>query len=137
MSNYVNRAWVETRIPRATLVEALDDDGDGGEDAGVFDLLAESVSNDVDNAIGSDATVAVALRTSAANVFLCELLYKRRGIADSANPWANEATRLRKRFENIGKGEERVEPLPAPAGGTTRIITEPAKSFPSGGRLIA
>lgn len=136
MSNYVNRSWVETKVPSQHLLEALDDDGDGVEDDGLFDKLAESVSGDVDSIIGADATVGAALRTSAANIFFCATIYKRRGVGDAANPWAGDATKMTKKLEAIATGEQRIEPTPAPSHGTTRVVTEQAKSYPKSGRLI-
>ena len=123
-------------IPPQFLIEALDDDSDGNEDAGVFDGLAESVSGDVDSMIGEDATVGVALRTMAADIFLLSTLYRRRGIADAANPWAKQEADMKKKLDAIAKGEERIEPVPAPSGGTTRLIAERAKTYPQSGRLI-
>lgn len=136
MSNYVNRAWIAQRVPPQTLLEALDDNADGQEDDGLFDGLAESVSNDIDEKLGPDATVATALRTSAANILFCSLVYKRRGIADASNPWAKRETETLKELNDIATGARRAEPTPAPAGATTTLISERAKSFPQSGKLI-
>jgi hypothetical protein len=136
MSNYVNRDWIEARIPPQTLLEALDDNADGTEDDGLFTALAVSVSGDVDSLLGTNGDIATALRTSAANVFFCSLIYKRRGIGDAANPWANEAKSLTKKLEAVASGAQRAEPAPSVAAKTISIVSEPAKTHSMGGRLI-
>ena len=48
MSAYVARAQIEALVPPAFLLEALDDDNDGNEDAGVFDAIVEGAQQEVD-----------------------------------------------------------------------------------------
>lgn len=142
MSSYHTRASVAGSIPPAFLLEALDDDRDGVEDAGLYDAIAENASNEVDAYLASRVAVPMAtpvpLAVQASRVFCLETLYQRRGYSedtDPPNPWSAQAKALRKRLERIASGEEPLER--DTSGSPIEAIYEPSRTTSSGGRMGA
>jgi phage gp36-like protein len=110
-------------------VQALDDDGDGREDA--FEAVSLAASGEVDAYLASryavpfETTPLVVKR--AAIVLACSLCYSRRGVSDEANPWAKQAEAMRKMLTRIGNGEIALQvaaPAVAPAVPAMSIIVE-------------
>jgi phage gp36-like protein len=91
---YFTRTEIESELPAADLVAMLDDDRDGGEDTGLYTALADRAEGrvnailarryDVPFAVGSVPLVV----TEAAICSLCAALYRRRGVKDEENPFA-------------------------------------------------
>jgi len=112
---YVVRADIEAEFDDAHLLQALDDDGDGAEDSGLFDALASSVDAMVSShadmiaALGLPTLPATFLRYCA-RVFMCALLIRRRGSVDEMNPFATPEKEIRSRLERIESGEIDVKP---------------------------
>ena len=82
---YVDRALVEARIPAPVLTDALDDDGDGIEDTGVFDNIVAAASQEVDGYLAGlynvpFTGVAPAKVRAAAFAFTCEAIFQRRNV---------------------------------------------------------
>ena len=80
---YVTRQQIEDKIPPPALLDALDDDGDGQEDAGRFDSIVATASQEVEGYLAGLYTVpfadpAPAKVRAAAFAFTCELIYNRR-----------------------------------------------------------
>ena len=103
---YVTRAQIVTQIPAPLLADALDDNRDGTEDAGLFDNLVAQCSTDVDAFLAGVyntpfTTFIPAQVNSAAFAFVCEAIYSRRPV-DGKNPWAASAQKWRDRLEKIG-----------------------------------
>lgn len=111
---YVTRAQVEAKIPAQLLLEALEDDGDGLEDAGLFDELVDLASQEADGLVSTIYPVPfadpapAAIRT-AAFVFTCEAVYQRRGIDADSNPWTKQANWWRNRLGKVGEGEMPID----------------------------
>jgi hypothetical protein len=110
---YVTRAEVEAKIAPSVLRDALDDDGDGFEDAGLFDQVVASASLEVDGYLGGLFTVpftdpAPAKVRTAALMFVLEDVFGRRSLRGeerSANPWKSQATFWREHLQKVGNRE--------------------------------
>lgn len=140
MSAYHTRASVAGSIPPAFLLEALDDDRDGEEDAGLYDVIAENASNEVDAflaaRISTPMATPVPLAVQASRVFCLETLYARRGYTektDPPNPWAAQAKELRTRLGRIASGEEPLEVDKSAA--PIEAIYEPSRTTSASGRM--
>lgn len=82
---YVTREQVAARIPPPVLNDALDDNGDGTEDDGLFDQVVAAASQEVDGYLAGLFTVpftdpAPAKVKAAAFAFTCEAIYQRRNV---------------------------------------------------------
>jgi phage gp36-like protein len=112
---YVVRADIEAEFDDSHLLSALDDDGDGTEDSGLFDALAASVDAlvashaDLASQLGLPSLPATFLRYCA-RIFMCALLLRRRGVVDEMNPFATPEKEIRARLERIESGEIDVKP---------------------------
>lgn len=139
---YHTKESVAGSIPPAFLLEALDDDGDGIEDSGLYEVIAENASNEVDAYLGSRVAVPMAtpapLAVQASRVFCLETIYQRRGYSeksDPPNPWFAQAKALRTRLGRIASGEEPLE-----ADRSTppiEAIYEPARTTSAAGKMGA
>src|SRR4051812_25432138 len=94
--NYVEQTDLVGLLPAATIVQALDDDGDGAADVGIFASVADTVSRDIDGRLGQRYATPFpypypAVVTNAARVLAMEALYTRRGKTGDANPFAKQA----------------------------------------------
>jgi len=109
MSTYVTRADIEAELDSYHLAAALDDDKDGAEDAGLFTALAGSVDAQVSahadmiSQLGYPTPPATLLRYCA-RVFMCALLFRRRGTGDGENPYAQPEKDLRDKLGQIESG---------------------------------
>lgn len=79
----ITRTQVAAEIPARLMLEALDDDNDGAEDTGV---LAQIIANAV--LVGGDSDAAVL-------VLACDAVYRRAGVENAKNPFAERAAALR------------------------------------------
>lgn len=138
---YHTRASINADVPVEFMLEALDDDRDGEEDAGLYDQLALNASEAVDAYIGSRhptpwAGDPPALLSRASRVFCLESLYTRRGYSketEPKNPWASLADALRARLGRIADG---TEPLVVDQSGPTiDVVTEPSRTTSASGRM--
>lgn len=116
---YVVKIDVTAKIPPQYLTEALDDDGDGAEDAGLFDQIVTTASNDVDGYLAGLFTTpfsdpAPAQVRAAALIFVCEAIYARRVNAGESNPFKAQGNFWRERLQQIG---DRKLPLDSGAEG--------------------
>lgn len=139
---YHTRESVAGTIPPAFLLEALDDDRDGVEDSGLYEVIAENASNEVDGFLGARVDVPMAepvpIAVQASRIFCMEALYIRRGYSeetDPPNPWAAQAKAMRARLGRIASGDEplKVDKSAAPIS----AIYEPARTTSSGGKMGA
>lgn len=117
---YFTRAELEGLVPPQFILQALDDDGDGVEDAGAFDTLCAGACNDVDAICSTLFTTPFAapvpvLISQAALTFAAKQLYQRRGIESQKNPYASKATQATEKLTRIVQKEEAV-PTDFPLG---------------------
>jgi phage gp36-like protein len=137
---YVEQTEIEALIPADFLKQALDDDGDGEVDAGVWDKIVVAVQDEIDAALSPTYDVPFADPPApvkaAAKVLALWSLYQRRGFSGAANPWETQATRQRDKLDSIGKGDIALtdDNTGFTEGGV--VITEPAKTFDSSGRMM-
>ena len=139
---YHTRASVVAELPPQFLLEALDDDGDGIEDDGLYEAVAAAASEAVDAYLAARVPVPLgspsALASQASRVFALESLYARRGYSkdsDPPNPWYPRAQELRRRLERIASGEEPYEV--DRSGPSVDTITEPSRTTSRAGRMGA
>jgi phage gp36-like protein len=140
MSNYVETTDLLGIIPTTHLNEALDDDGDGQPDTGVFDSVADTVSRDIDARLGQRYTTPFsypypAVVTYAARMLALEALYARRGQKDDKNPYGKQADAQRAKLDAIGAGTQPLQPGQSRAEPSATAITVPSKTVPAAGTL--
>jgi len=110
---YVTRDQVNAKLPAPLLLDALDDDGDGQEDDGVFNAIVATASQEVDGYLAGLFTVpfpdpAPAQVSAAALMFTLDAIYGRRaqgGEDHSANPYRSQVKFWRERLQKIGNRE--------------------------------
>jgi phage gp36-like protein len=133
--SYFTRAALETIIPPAFLVEALDDDGDGVEDSGLYDSLAAEAEAAVDEFISRRYSVPIspvpAMVANAAKIFAAEMLHQRRGQYGEKNPFSARANAHRTTLEMIATGDITFGPTTAPAKSPISIVTEASGTVPA------
>lgn len=134
--SYFTRAALEQLIPPAFVVEALDDDSDGVEDAGLWDEVVAGAENEVDSYLERRYALPLAtvpaMVTEAAKIFACEILHQRRGQHGDKNPFTKRAAAHRETLEKIATGDITFGPKQAPAKSPVSIISEPAGTVPRG-----
>lgn len=139
--SYTTRAAITAKLPESFLVEALDDDNDGVEDAGLLDQIITDATVEIDGYLEGRYTLPITpapalLRTACLTIVLADL-YARRGVADEANPWKKPATALRTRLERIAKGEIPLVARVEKADAAVTVVTEPARTHSASGGLLA
>lgn len=138
---YILKAEIEADIPPQFLLEALDDDNDGNEDAGLWDKIEASAAEAVDGVLGQRYAVPFtaplpAVVKNAARVFILEKLYARRGTKTEDNPWTSQANKLRAKLDLIADGEEPLTPGANKANQSVTVMKEAAKTT-SGSESLA
>lgn len=107
---YTTQAKIEALIPPAFLVDALDDDRDGVADAGVLDAVIAAGDTRIDGYLGqryeTPLSPVPALVADASLTFALAALYRRRSVADEANPWAEREKTMEAKLGRIGAGDE-------------------------------
>lgn len=141
MPNYITRSRLAAVIPPQFMLEALDDDGDGVEDAGLFDEVLAAAQTDVDGILGKRfatpfANPIPAIVADATTKIFAELLYIRRGYGseEKPNPWGPKAKTAREKLEKIAKGEEPLTPDLKRQKPSASAITERAKTSSATGQ---
>ena len=140
--SYVKQIDLKGKISDDLMLQALDDNNDGVADDGVWDSIASDVDKAINGPLEGRYTVPLALPypavvSEAAVIFACEAVYMRRGLAGKdQNPWVSRADSLRKRLEAIGNGDQPLTVNVAPAKSGGALISEPARTYDKGGRLM-
>lgn len=119
-------------LPEKRLVEALDDDGDGLVDEAAWQSVMASSEERVRVTLGAELpAVHHSLGVYARKIFALSLLYTRRGITGSDNPFETIASEVEERLRSIAAGDESTD------AATTEpvIIGEPAKIAGTAGLL--
>jgi phage gp36-like protein len=135
---YSTRADLEAIIPPQFIVQALDDNGDGTEDDGLFAIIAASADAQIDGYLSGRYATPFSpvppLVRECAKVFIAESLYQRRGYNSEANPYTARANQLRKQLESIGNGNGSLGGV-SESGSSPRppisIVTEPSRTTPT------
>ena len=127
-------------IPPDFLLQALDDNGDGVEDVGLFATIEQLAEDAINAYIGLRYSLPLAppypdVVVNAARVFTAELLYKRRGVTDDKNPWSAQAAQTRTLLKSISMGQSPLAPELNREDPSGSIVTEPLQSVSRRGRL--
>jgi hypothetical protein len=139
---YVQLSDLAGSIPADFLTQALDDDGDGVADTGVFDGIASDVGNTIDGYVGLRYSLPLVpdftlypntygyppVVTSAARVLSLDQLYKRRGTTDDKNPWSAQAGQIRTLLKAISLGQSPLAPELNRKDPSASIVTQPMRT---------
>ncbi len=111
---YVTQSEIEAEIPAPHLVDALDDDKDGAADTGLLAQVITLASQEVDALLSPRYTVpftdpAPAAVKTAALVFTCEMIYRRRETPDNLNPFTARAKSWRDQLMKIADGDGTID----------------------------
>ncbi len=138
---YTTRELISTKLPDQFLVEALDDDGDGEEEAGLLDDIISVADTEIDGYLQGRYRLPLspvpALLATCSLVLVLETLYFRRGFDAEKNPWRNRASELRARLRRIAAGEEALVVGSEKATPSAIVVAEPARTHSRAGRLMA
>lgn len=139
MPAYIIMATLVAEVPPQFVTQALDDNGDGVADAGLFDQVVANAQAEVDGILGQRYTVPFqnpvpALVVDATTKLVAERLYSRRGLDGDKNPWAKKASEIRAILKAIAKGEMPLTPSATREKPSASAITEPARTSSSRGR---
>ncbi|HMO52313.1 MAG TPA: DUF1320 family protein [Kiritimatiellia bacterium] len=130
---------ITSRLPKHILLKALDDNGDGVEDDGLWAAVAEAASGAVDAYLEGRYALPLsrvpALVREAAEVFGCEMIYDRAGQVKE-NPWRDRANGMRATLQKVSEGAMSLGDDLEPAGGPGGLVSEPAKTHRTNGGLM-
>lgn len=129
---YVIQSDLDGKIPAQLLLQALDDNGDGLADDGVWDKIVVDVESAINSRLEGNYAIPLAapvpaIISEAAKVLAAEAIYLRRGLAGQQNPWVEQADAMRKRLEEIGSGKLPLTPVTTPQGPAGVVITETSR----------
>lgn len=109
-------------IPLQSIVDALADKVPGTVDTEAWALVQAAADSRINDAFGGEVPTAYADSVEfARTMFLCEILYDRRGLSDSKNPFTKRAADQETRLRKLASGDEHAEG----AGGGV-VISKPA-----------
>jgi hypothetical protein len=142
---YVLLSDLPADIPPDFLTQALDDDGDGVQDPGLWDLIAQQVSDAIDGDIGVRYAVPLVpnlgrypltngfppVIVNAGRTLAAEKLYGRRGTADQRNPWASRANAVRSSSSSARASFRWIRTTSAPIRAPPSSLNA-CKPFPTG-----
>lgn len=101
----------------ADITDALDDDKDGVADDAAWTQVQASAAERVTNAFGGETPAAYAAAAAyALKVFILEILFRRRGFSDRANPFTSQAGAAERRLTNLASGTDRPDAGASGAG---------------------
>lgn len=130
---YVTRDQVQVKVPAPVLLDALDDDGDGKEDDGLFDSLVATASQEVDGYLAGLFTVpfldpAPPKVCQAALAFVLESIYGRRNVSGeerNPNPYKSQAKFWRDHLQKVGNRELPFDATQSKAFTPGAVVTLP------------
>jgi phage gp36-like protein len=139
---YYAESDLAAMVPPDFLLQALDDNNDGVEDVGLWASLAGQAGDAIDAYLGLRYALPLgapypAIVINAARVFTCELLYKRRGVNDEANPWAAQAGQTRTLLKSISMGQSPLSPELNRQDPSASVVTQPMRSAPRHGSRLS
>jgi phage gp36-like protein len=139
MPAYIIMATLVAEVPPQFVLQALDDDGDGVADTGLFDQVVANAQAEVDGLLGQRYAVPFqnpvpAIVVDATTKFVAEKLYSRRGLDGEKNPWSKKAADVRALLKQIAKGEVPLTPAASREKPSASAITEASRTHSSRGR---
>ena len=109
-------------IPLQSIIDALADKEQGVVDSDAWALVQAAAEARINDAFGGSVPDAYADSVEfARTMFLCEILYDRRGLSDTKNPFTKRASDQESRLRKLASGEDHAEG----AGGGV-VISKPA-----------
>lgn len=108
--SYFTRTDIEAEIPPTSkgLIALLDDDHDGAEDTGLYTSLASRAEARVDAILARRYTVPFStvpvMVKEAAILSFCAGLYRRRGVKDTENPFAEREQSALEFLKDVASG---------------------------------
>jgi hypothetical protein len=109
-------------IPLQSIVDALADKVPGTVDTEAWVLVQAAADNRIKDAFGGSVPDAYADSVEFARMmFLCEILYDRRGLSDTKNPFTKRAADQETRLRKLASGDEHAE-----GAGAGVVISKPA-----------
>ncbi|HTJ78535.1 MAG TPA: phage protein Gp36 family protein [Rariglobus sp.] len=141
MPAYITRSQLNALVPPQFVLQALDDNSDGVEDAGLFDQILANAQLEIDGALGKRYTTPFqnpipAIIANATLIFVGEALYTRRGYGDEAkpNPFATRAKDIRADLAEVAAGKVPLYPTLNRAKPSGTVIADKAKTSSPAGR---
>lgn len=141
---YISESDLLAKLPAATLLEAMDDNGDGTADTGVLTSVIASASAEIDGQLSGRHAVPFTgdippLVIHACTIFVLEMLYERRGWMDgnNRNPWSSKARELRSQIKDVAMGTRPLSPAKDQATKNTIVILGESKLTTDDGLLDA
>lgn len=139
MPAYLIMAALVAKIPPQFVTQALDDDGDGVADPGLFDQIVANAQTEIDGILGQRFAVPFqnpipAIVADAALKLVGYDLYFRRGTADDKNPFKKAADDIRAELKKIAEGAKPLTPDLQRKLPSASAITEPAKTTSKRGK---
>ena len=142
---YVVLTDLPADIPPDFICQALDDNNDGQPDAGLWDLIAGQVSDEIDSFLGLRYAVPIpvlaatgnypAIVLNAGRTLAAEKLYSRRGQTDDKNPWSTRAQSIRATLRSIAKGDLPLDPTENRKDPSASVVTQPLQTVGRGTRM--
>ena len=112
-------------MPEGMIIAALADDRDAIPDEGPFMSALASANARADAIFGGSVPARYATAADyAVRVFLLDLLHRRHGDADDANPWARRADEEAARLRALASGTEAID-----ASEDGVVISKPARIY--------
>lgn len=112
-------------MPEQKIIEALDDDGDGIADETAFRAVLASANERAAAIFGGEVPAQYSVAAGhSVRVFALDLLYRRRGVADEANPWSKLAEEEATRLRALASGTEAID-----ASSDGVVISKPARVY--------
>jgi len=138
---YITKEKLYAAVPRQLVEEALNDDGVAGEDTGAWDSVAQAVQDAIDGPLSQRYAVPFAgtlppLVTHASLVLAAELIYLRRGISGTNNPWTAKAETVRAKIEKVSTGNAPLGAQWDRESPSISATTETCKTYSESGRLM-
>jgi len=139
--SYILITDLDGKIPAQLLLQALDDNGDGVADDGVWDKLVVDVESAINSRLEGNYAIPLAapipaIISEAAKILAAEAVYLRRGLAGDQNPWLKQADAMRKRLEDIGSGKLPLTSATNPQGPAGTVITETSRLNTGGFNML-
>ena len=144
---YIVQSDLTPLIPEDWVGQALDDNDDGGEDAGLFTSIREAAEEAVNDVLSATYTVPIASPENyptikrATRYEAARICYERRGFKDEKFPHFKTWKMIWDKLEKIGAGDLPLGPgsgsndqLAKPRG---TVITAPSKTYSTSGGAAA
>jgi len=139
---YITQDELYAAIPRQLVDQALNDDGVGsGPDTDAWASVAAAVDKAINGPLSQRYAVPFAvplppLVEDAALVLAAELIYMRRGISGTDNPWTARADKMRDRLSAVGAGSAPLFPGIDREKDSISVITEDSKTYSAARKLM-